>query len=70
VRLWDCNLNTCKSEVPVGGYVDSLLLEGGFLFVGIHVQGIQPAPALIKVKTPRPSGTSFVAYATSILQRL
>ncbi|KAK9909034.1 hypothetical protein WJX75_006342 [Coccomyxa subellipsoidea] len=50
VRLWDCkNRGNCLSVVEVGGQVDSLLLEGGYLFVGIRVQGMQPVPGLIKV---------------------
>lgn len=55
VRLWDCKTKACISEVPVGGYVDSILLEGGFLFVGIHVQGVQPSPSLIKVRPIPPA---------------
>jgi hypothetical protein len=27
----------CKSKVEVGGIVDMVLLEGGFLFVGLHI---------------------------------
>lgn len=51
VRLWDCKgRGECLSVVQVGGQVDSLLLEGGFLFVGLRVQGMQPVPGLIKVQ--------------------
>ncbi|CAL8461859.1 g1390 [Coccomyxa elongata] len=52
VRLWDCKARgNCLSVVQVGGQVDSLLLEAGYLFVGIRVQGIagQPVQGLIKV---------------------
>ena len=50
VRLWDCKARgNCLSVVEVGGQVDSLLLEGGYLFVGIRVLGMQPVPGLIKV---------------------
>jgi hypothetical protein len=58
VRLWDCkNRGNCLSVVEVGGQVDSLLLEGGYLFVGIRVQGMQPVPGLIKV-SPCPTQQS------------
>lgn len=29
----------CKSTVEVGGEVDSMLLESGFLIVGLHASG-------------------------------
>ena len=35
VRVWSCSTGECVSTVQVGGQVDSMLLEGGFLFVGI-----------------------------------
>jgi F-box/WD-40 domain protein 7 len=50
VRVWDCPGGTCASVVDVGGRVDSLLLEGDFLFVGLHVPGVQPPPGLIRVR--------------------
>lgn len=35
----------------MGGVVDSLLLEGGFMFVGMHARGQVPSqqPGVIKV---------------------
>ena len=37
----------CNSKVEVGGTVDMVLLEGGFLFVGLHVG--KEGDGLIKV---------------------
>ena len=54
VRVWDTSSARCASVVEVGGRVDSLLLEGGFLFVGLHVQGVQPPPGLIKARCAAP----------------
>lgn len=34
VRIWSCTTGECTSVLPVGGEVDSMLVEGGFLFVG------------------------------------
>ena len=34
-----CCLAQCQSTVEVGGEVDSLLLYGGYLFVGLHTKG-------------------------------
>lgn len=39
VRVWNLSDGECTSKVDVGGAVDCLLLEGGFLFVGIHPPG-------------------------------
>lgn len=46
VRVWNCETGECQSSVEVGGQVDSVLLEAGYLFVGMH-QG--QADGLIKV---------------------
>eukprot|EP00899_Mesostigma_viride_P018666 jgi/Mesvir1/26800/Mv20567-RA.1 len=35
VRVWDCNSGQCSSCVPMGVDVHSVLLEGGYLFVGL-----------------------------------
>lgn len=35
VRVWNCQSGECQSTVQVGGEVDSILIEGGFLFVGL-----------------------------------
>ena len=59
VRLWDCKSRNCLSVVEVGGQVDSLLLEGGYLFVGIRVLGMQPVPGLIKVPLLPPTAKTF-----------
>lgn len=43
VRVWSCSTGDCVSTVSVGGEVDSMLVEGGFLFVGVKLptgQGI------------------------------
>ena len=46
VRVWSCTSGECVSTVPVGGEVDSMLIEGGFLFAGVKIptgQGIVKA---------------------------
>ena len=58
MRVWDTASGKCTSSVQVGGRVDSLLLQGGFLFVGLHVAGVNPPPGLIKARAhaaPRPA---------------
>ena len=43
IRVWSCVTGECTNTVQVGGDVDSMLLEGGFLFVGVKTpagQGI------------------------------
>eukprot|EP00898_Chlorokybus_atmophyticus_P004148 jgi/Chlat1/4734/Chrsp30S04764 len=35
VRVWDCTSGQCTSVVDVGGEVTSILVEGGWLFVGL-----------------------------------
>lgn len=35
VRVWSCATGQCTSTVEVGGEVDSMLIEAGFLFVGV-----------------------------------
>jgi hypothetical protein len=37
VRVWSCATGECTSTVQVGGEVDSMLIEAGFLFVGVKV---------------------------------
>ncbi|KAK9842089.1 hypothetical protein WJX81_007917 [Elliptochloris bilobata] len=49
VRVWDLSTGQCTSVVDVGGEVDSLLLEGGFLFVGLNVQAAGTRQGLVKV---------------------
>lgn len=40
VRVWNCQTGDCTATTEVGGEVDSMLMEGGFLFVGVKtVQG-------------------------------
>jgi len=39
VKCWSTSNGQCTSNVDVGGEVDSLLLSGGFLFVGVHKGG-------------------------------
>ena len=46
VRVWSCSTGECTSTVQVGGEVDSMLIEGGFLFVGVKTTAGQ---GLIKV---------------------
>lgn len=41
VRVWSCVTGECASTVQVGGDVDSMLLEGGFLFVGVKTMAGQ-----------------------------
>lgn len=38
VRVWSCITGECVSTVAVGGQVDCMLIEAGFLFVGIKNQ--------------------------------
>ncbi len=52
VRVWDLASGQCTSVVDVGGEVDSLLLEGGFLFVGLHVQTAGARQGLVKARRP------------------
>ena len=53
MRVWDLATGQCASVVDVGGEVDSLLLEGGFLFVGLNVQAAGTRQGLVKVWAPR-----------------
>ncbi len=55
MRVWDLASGQCTSVVDVGGEVDSLLLEGGFLFVGLHVQAAGARQGLVKARLA-PSG--------------
>jgi F-box/WD-40 domain protein 7 len=41
VRVWSCSSGECTSTVPVGGEVDSMLIEGGFLFAGVKTPTAQ-----------------------------
>ena len=52
VRVWDLATGQCASVVDVGGEVDSLLLEGGFLFVGLNVQAAGTRQGLVKARAP------------------
>ena len=45
--LQDLATLQCNSKVEVGGIVDMVLLEGGFLFVGLHIG--KEGDGLIKV---------------------
>ena len=49
VRVWDAATGKCASVVQVGGHVDSLLMESGYLFVGMHIANLPDKPGLIKV---------------------
>ena len=49
VRVWDVATGKCTSEVQVGGHVDSMLMESGYLFVGMHIDNLPDKPGLIKV---------------------
>ncbi|CAL5222644.1 g5039 [Coccomyxa viridis] len=49
VRVWDVATGKCTSVVQVGGHVDSLLMESGYLFVGMHITNTPDKPGLIKV---------------------
>lgn len=35
VRVWNCQTGECEATTQVGGEVDSMLMQGGFLFVGV-----------------------------------
>ena len=50
VRVWDAATGKCASVVQVGGHVDSLLMESGYLFVGMHIANLPDKPGLIKVR--------------------
>ena len=49
MRVWDVATGKCTSVVQVGGHVDSLLMESGYLFVGMHITNTPDKPGLIKV---------------------
>ena len=57
VRVWEAASGKCASVVQVGGHVDSLLMESGFLFVGMHITNAPDKPGLIKVRRS-PGGTA------------
>ena len=57
VRVWDVATGKCTSVVQVGGHVDSLLMESGYLFVGMHITNTPDQPGLIKVRLSH--GTSL-----------
>mmetsp|Transcript_447 Transcript_447/g.967 ORF Transcript_447/g.967 Transcript_447/m.967 type:complete len:418 (+) Transcript_447:252-1505(+) len=38
VCVWNCDTAQCEKKVDQGGEVDSLLIEGGYLFVGLHTK--------------------------------
>lgn len=50
VRVWDIATGKCTSVVQVGGHVDSLKMESGYLFVGMHITTTPDQPGLIKVR--------------------
>ncbi len=35
VRVWNCQTGECEATTQVGGEVDSMLMQAGFLFVGV-----------------------------------
>jgi hypothetical protein len=35
IRVWDSHTGQCVSCVEVGGEVDAMLIESGFLFAGL-----------------------------------
>jgi len=40
VRVWNCQTGECEATTQVGGEVDSMLMQAGFLFIGVRtVQG-------------------------------
>lgn len=49
VRVWEVASGKCTSVVQVGGHVDSLLMQSGYLFVGMHIANAPDQPGLIKV---------------------
>lgn len=66
LRTWTCPNPTVArpvwtraSEVALGGVIDTLLLEGGFMFVGMHAKGSIPSqmPGLIMVVHMATNGT-------------
>lgn len=66
VRVWDVATGKCTSVVQVGGHVDSLLMESGYLFVGMHITNTPDQPGLIKVMSSSgivPSTAAGVAAA-------
>ena len=56
VRVWDVATGKCTSVVQVGGHVDSLLMESGYLFVGMHITNTPDQPGLIKVRLSHSAG--------------
>ena len=62
VRVWDLANGQCASVVDVGGEVDSLLLEGGFLFVGLNVQAAGTRQGLVKARAPAANALTGGTY--------
>ena len=60
MRVWEVATGKCKSVVQVGGHVDSLLMESGYLFVGMHITNAPDRPGLIKVATLMAQGAHLV----------
>ena len=56
MRVWDVATGKCTSVVQVGGHVDSLLMESGYLFVGMHITNTPDKPGLIKVRLSHSAG--------------
>jgi WD40 repeat protein len=50
IRVWDSQTGQCNSCVEVGGEVDAMLIESGFLFAGLK----RCAPGfLVAVSSPQ-----------------
>jgi len=43
--MWDCATGKAETKVPQGGVVESILIEGGHMFVGTHKTGDNGAPS-------------------------
>ena len=68
VRVWDVATGKCTSVVQVGGHVDSLLMESGYLFVGMHITNTPDQPGLIKVTPSHSRGRSRAAGIAATLE--
>jgi hypothetical protein len=68
VRQWDVETGVAGPTVEVGGEVDSLLLEGGWLFVGLHAPppspGGPPGPGTIAAYNLASGATARLAGHT------
>ena len=63
MRVWDLATGKCTSVVQIGGHVDSLLMESGYLFVGMHIPNAPDKPGLIKVTLGQVTRLSLPAGA-------